>query len=570
MDNLPYPARQNQPLPTPADPGPAGVQLALDALLQQSRGLTPADIATFMDHLELLMKDCSQANIQVGKNWVVQHCQTPQQYDLISRAMVAIAISRKSFNDKLHIVYLTNDILSHSERKQQRWIKEAFYPHLVPILRIAYYFPGIDDSQRQRVIKVLDIWRNKEFFPANIVDTMEANVRRPPLLPPPLPAGGLIHPIPAHIPGAAPHQQVPHQNQYPPQHPPQHLPQHLQHPPQAQQHVNPHPGSWPPPNPHIPGPHHPYPAYPPTQQQQFGQPVAPLPFQHPPHIMQPGFQQQPPQQQQQQPQQQQQQPHMQGVYHPPYQTQAAHPVVTPAPAPPPPAPTHRDTLTRDLPARLMMSKIESNADYYEPLPAYVSIPIQKTDALKPSVLESVNEFILENSTIQPEGNNNGIKNEGWHEGYLDEFYKTASEKRKIAFSKDPKPSRHRRHGQRDEHGERKEDRSRDQGQGRGQGQGLDLDLGLGPGPYLDLGLGLGLVLGDGLGHLLVRGLDPDPEPGLEHVQGVDHHHIAAGTEAKVEAGVGVEVTVVVEVEAEVEVGVGVGAEALVEDELGLQ
>ncbi|KAG0353117.1 hypothetical protein BGZ54_002399, partial [Gamsiella multidivaricata] len=131
----------------------AGVQLALDAFVQQSRGLNPSDIGIFMDHLELLMNDCSQANIQAGKNWVVHHCQNPQQYDLLARALVAIAISRHTFDNKLHIVYLTNDILSHSERKQQRWIKDALYPHLVPILRVAYYFPGVDDAQRQRVIK---------------------------------------------------------------------------------------------------------------------------------------------------------------------------------------------------------------------------------------------------------------------------------------------------------------------------------------------------------------------------------------------------------------------------------
>ncbi|KAG0261881.1 hypothetical protein BG011_000578 [Mortierella polycephala] len=128
-------------------------QHALDAFAQQSRGLAPQDINIFKDHLELLMKDCSQANIQAGKNWVVHHCQNPLQYDLLARAMVAIAISRQTFNDKLHIIYLTNDILSHCERKQQQWIKDAIYPHLVALLRVAYFFPGVDDSQRQRVTK---------------------------------------------------------------------------------------------------------------------------------------------------------------------------------------------------------------------------------------------------------------------------------------------------------------------------------------------------------------------------------------------------------------------------------
>ncbi|KAF9571022.1 hypothetical protein EC968_001109 [Mortierella alpina] len=161
------------------------VKMALDAFVQHSAGLTPADMGVLITHLELLMRDCSEANIQAGKNWVVNHCQNPQQLDLMSRALVAISISRVTFNDKLHIVYLVNDILSHSERKQHHWIKEALHPHLVPILRVAYYFPGSDDGQRQRVMKVLDIWRNKEFFPPYVVDTMETSVKRPPVVPPP-------------------------------------------------------------------------------------------------------------------------------------------------------------------------------------------------------------------------------------------------------------------------------------------------------------------------------------------------------------------------------------------------
>ncbi|KAF9942198.1 hypothetical protein BGZ65_007730 [Modicella reniformis] len=239
MDNHLHPAWQADATHGELLPS-TGVQLALDALVQQSGILTPMDIGVLMDHLELLMKDCSQANIQAGKNWVVHHCQTPQLYDLLSRAMVAIAISRTTFHDKLHIIYLINDILSHSERKQQRWIKDALYPHLVPILRVAYYYPGIDDSQRQRVIK-------------------------------------------------------------------------------------------------------------------------------------------------------------------------------------------------------------DDADYYEPMPAYVSIPLQKDESNKrDAIQDNLKEFLAEDASTQ--SNPETTKDEGWHKGYLDEFYKAVVEKRKLAFSKDPPPRRRRRPG----------------------------------------------------------------------------------------------------------------------------
>ncbi|KAF9435332.1 hypothetical protein BGZ76_006483 [Entomortierella beljakovae] len=459
MDNLPYHnnnnnnGRQNVNHPIPNDLGNAGVQQALDALLLQSRGLTPNDITNFMDHLELLMKDCSQANIQAGKNWVVNHCQNPQQYDLLSRTLVAISISRNSFNDKLHIVYLTNDILSHSERKQQRWIKDAFYPHLVPILRVAYYFPGIDDFQRQRVMKVLDIWRSKDFFPPHLVDTMEADVRRPPLLPPHQ-AAGPIHSTMPNPPGP-----ISNQSQYPQLHHQQHS-QHSQHPPppaHQQQHLPLHMGPWPQHNLNLAGPHQQYPPHLPPQQ-QFGQPIAPPAFQ-PTQPLQPGFNQVHPLPQQQHQQQQQQhqqhhppfhQPFIQGNFHAPYQTPVNLGSTVPSlPPPVPPAPTHRDVLARDLSAAHMMSKIEPDAEYYEPLPAYVSIPIQKNTDFSDKIMDSLKDFLSENPTSQSQGGEN-VQDEGWHEGYLDNFYKINAERRKLAFSRDQKPSRRSRGHQKGE------------------------------------------------------------------------------------------------------------------------
>ncbi|KAG0315009.1 hypothetical protein BGZ99_007734 [Dissophora globulifera] len=365
-----------------------GVQLALDALVQQSRDLAPSDVRDFMDHLELLMKDCSQANIQAcqliaGKTWVVHHCQNPQQYDLLTRAMVAIAISRLAFIEKLHITFfLFMKCKLDSERKQQPWIKDTLFPHLVPLLRVAYYFPGVDDTQRQRVMKVLEIWRNKEYFPAHVMEAMEMNVRRPPLLPPPL-AGGPpgSNPTP---PPANPHG-LPHQ-----------LPFHQHH--QHRQHQYPH---HPPPmhqqqySPHL------------LQQQQYGQPnntpsSPPQPIFHP----QSPFLQQQQQQQQQLPYQQ---PPVPGSFY----------SMQPAP-------------------------IQADVDYYEPLPAYVSVPLQKNELKTESVLSSIKEFLSEDAatleTVTPVAN---IKDEGWHEGYLDEFYKKMAEKRKRAFSKDPQPRRSR-------------------------------------------------------------------------------------------------------------------------------
>ncbi|KAG0042782.1 hypothetical protein BGZ83_012195 [Gryganskiella cystojenkinii] len=381
-----------------------------------SPGLTQADIGVFMADVELLMRDCSQANIQAGKNWIATNCHNPQQIDILARAIVAIAISRRTFDEKLHLVYLVNDILSHSDRKQLPWIKDALYPHLVAILRVAYYFPGIDDTQRNRVIKVLGIWRDRAFFPPHVLDTLETDVKRPPLLPGSAAAPPNQHP---HI--ASQHTQ---NFQYPQAH--EHHPSFSQQP--LQPPAIPH-GQWPPAQ-HLhqqPPPNGPYSDAMARQQGQgvpnstHGQSQNQLHHQQP-HL--------PPQQHQQQYQlhpqhpfhQQQHQPLLPQTQHnsqasPPHHHHHSGPALVPER-------THRDAFTRDLPAALMLSKIDSEARFYEPMPTEVSIPLKRDESKQAAVVKAVADFLAEDQASQSAERTAPGGEEGWHPGYLDQFYVT--------------------------------------------------------------------------------------------------------------------------------------------------
>ncbi|GJJ72825.1 hypothetical protein EMPS_05183 [Entomortierella parvispora] len=374
------PQQHRQDLQPPRPPQPQDVQhqdplhmaalQALDLLRMHSPSMVQDDISAFWSDVELLMSDCSQANIQAGKSWVAQNCHNPQQIDLVARAIVAIAISRKTFEEKLHLLYLVNDILSHSDRKQLPWIKDAFCPHLVAILRVAYYIPGIDDSQRQRVIKVLDIWRNRAFFPQHVLDTMEMDVKRPPLLP------GAPAP-PPHLHNNPTYAQ--------PQQPP----------------VAPHAGPWP------------------SLSQQSQPRQEAIPYQS-----------------------QQQQQHQ---IHPQFHQSSQPPPPAPAnfqqhspPAPAPtPAPAFRDAVTKDLPAALMASRIDSEARFYEPMPTEVSIPLKRDESKHAAVLGALADFLAEEQSLSTAVRMPG--DDGWHQGALDKFHDTVLWRRKQAFSKDLDP-----------------------------------------------------------------------------------------------------------------------------------
>ncbi|KAF9144355.1 hypothetical protein BGX30_013063 [Mortierella sp. GBA39] len=104
-------------------------------------------------------------------------------------------------------------------------------------------------------------------------------------------------------------------------------------------------------------------------------------------------------------------------------------------------PSHRDVLTRELHAGQMISKIEAEADYYEPLPAYMSVPLKKKVHHDKDLLDSVAQFVQETNAIKAEELAKG--DEGWHEGKLNEFYRDHGDKRKEAFSENPRRRRSR-------------------------------------------------------------------------------------------------------------------------------
>lgn len=66
------------------------------------------------------------------------------------------------FQQKLHIVYLTNDLLHHSRKKDLPQIKDALELYILPI--VAMTFHDATPEQQAKLKKVLDIWSTQKFF----------------------------------------------------------------------------------------------------------------------------------------------------------------------------------------------------------------------------------------------------------------------------------------------------------------------------------------------------------------------------------------------------------------------
>lgn len=66
------------------------------------------------------------------------------------------------FQQKLHIVYLTNDLLHHSRKKDLPHIHDGLEHYVLPM--IAMSFHDATAEQQAKLVKVLNIWNTQSFF----------------------------------------------------------------------------------------------------------------------------------------------------------------------------------------------------------------------------------------------------------------------------------------------------------------------------------------------------------------------------------------------------------------------
>ncbi|KAJ3113076.1 hypothetical protein HDU96_003819 [Phlyctochytrium bullatum] len=193
-----------QPSPVPASSlSPLGVAIV--------EGLTPVtgekSAKDFAQVIETLRRECSQSTIQTGKLWVFENCTTPAAIQKLAIALNVTAINAAAtFESRLHLLYLLNDVFYHAHRRNQRWMLDAYLPQLVPLLSVTYHTPGIDAAKKEKVEKVLKIWASKGIFDEATVKNFRTGMTLPrlpgipgipvPSVEEPKPPGSVNHPLP--------------------------------------------------------------------------------------------------------------------------------------------------------------------------------------------------------------------------------------------------------------------------------------------------------------------------------------------------------------------------------------
>ncbi|KAI8850520.1 hypothetical protein BC829DRAFT_442116 [Chytridium lagenaria] len=125
------------------------------AVYESLSQLFPDTVSTsFAKIIDSLRHDCAQTTIQTGKSWITENITTPPALTkLCSTLTSAVTTPGATYELKLHVLYLLNDVLYHAHRKGQKWMLDAFIPHLLPLLSQAYH---TDPSKKDKLEKVGD------------------------------------------------------------------------------------------------------------------------------------------------------------------------------------------------------------------------------------------------------------------------------------------------------------------------------------------------------------------------------------------------------------------------------
>lgn len=120
------------------------------AALCESCGISFSDLDTFA---QPIIESCTKDAISGGKNWIFNNNKTDEHGELISRYLERKITSKSStFEAKLHLVYLINDVLHHCVRKGAESLKHSMENVVVSIFCSTHL--AADEQKKEKLKKV--------------------------------------------------------------------------------------------------------------------------------------------------------------------------------------------------------------------------------------------------------------------------------------------------------------------------------------------------------------------------------------------------------------------------------
>ncbi|GFG34350.1 hypothetical protein Cfor_08964 [Coptotermes formosanus] len=127
--------------------------------------------------LQPIIDSCTKDSISSGKGWILQHSSSPKADQVLAQYLLKKVISPGGpFTQKLHIIYLVNDVLHHCARKNAEDLKKALEEVVVPMFCNTSI--GITEEQQTKLNKLLNLWESKNnYFDASVVEKLKNPAR---------------------------------------------------------------------------------------------------------------------------------------------------------------------------------------------------------------------------------------------------------------------------------------------------------------------------------------------------------------------------------------------------------
>uniref|UniRef100_A0A3Q2GAL8 Calcium homeostasis endoplasmic reticulum protein n=1 Tax=Cyprinodon variegatus TaxID=28743 RepID=A0A3Q2GAL8_CYPVA len=150
----------------------AAIALAMEQQIQKLLVETQLDITEFDNLLQPIIDTCTKDAISAGKNWMFNNAKGPQHCELMaSHLRNRITIDGAHFELRLHLIYLTNDVLHHCQRKQQKDLLTALQKVVVPIYCTS--FLAVEEEKQQKITRLLQLWEKNGYFDEETIQQLQ-------------------------------------------------------------------------------------------------------------------------------------------------------------------------------------------------------------------------------------------------------------------------------------------------------------------------------------------------------------------------------------------------------------
>ncbi|EEB17110.1 conserved hypothetical protein [Pediculus humanus corporis] len=118
--------------------------------------------------LQPIIDSCTKDSISSGKAWILSK-NTPEAHQIVSQYLLSKVIAPGApFSQKLHIIYLINDVMHHCVRKNAEGLKKSLEEVVVPMFCSSSV--SITEEHKAKLNKLINLWEVKNnYFSKEII-----------------------------------------------------------------------------------------------------------------------------------------------------------------------------------------------------------------------------------------------------------------------------------------------------------------------------------------------------------------------------------------------------------------